>query len=80
MTVIQMSHRELSRLRVVVDLTDGRLTVEAAAELMGVGRHPGARLPKRGNDVGSDTAEGLAGRHHGPAFAVMRAAARMANY
>jgi Mg-chelatase subunit ChlD len=30
MAVIQMSERELSRLRVMIDLTDGRLTVEAA--------------------------------------------------
>ena len=37
MTVIQMSERELTRLRVLIDLSDQRLTVEAAARLMGVG-------------------------------------------
>ena len=30
MTVIQMSERELTRLRVLIDLSDKRLTVEAA--------------------------------------------------
>ena len=38
MTVIQVSQGELSRLRVMIDLSDGRLTVGAAGELMGVGR------------------------------------------
>jgi hypothetical protein len=33
-----MSDRELARLRVMVDLADGRLTVEAAAALMQVYR------------------------------------------
>jgi hypothetical protein len=36
MTVIQLSVAELSRLRVMIDLADGRLTVEAAGTLMGV--------------------------------------------
>jgi hypothetical protein len=44
MTVIQVSDRELSRLRVIVDLVDGRLTVEAAATLMGIGRRQVYRL------------------------------------
>jgi len=44
MMVIQMSQRELCRLRVVVDLVDGRLTVDAAAGLMGVGRRQAFRL------------------------------------
>lgn len=44
MTVIQMSQRELGRLRVVVDLVDGRLTLDAAAELVGVGRRQVFRL------------------------------------
>jgi hypothetical protein len=35
MTVIQMSERELMRLRVLIDLSDRRLTVAAAARLMG---------------------------------------------
>jgi hypothetical protein len=30
MTVIQMSERELARLRVLIDLSDRRLTVETA--------------------------------------------------
>ena len=33
--VIQMSDRELTRLRVMIDLADDRLTVDAAATLMG---------------------------------------------
>jgi hypothetical protein len=33
MTVIQMSDRELNRLRVMIDLSDGRLTLEAAGTL-----------------------------------------------
>ncbi|MBV8578884.1 MAG: hypothetical protein JOZ58_28090 [Acetobacteraceae bacterium] len=33
-----MSDRELARLRVMVDLADGRLTVDAAAALMRIGR------------------------------------------
>jgi hypothetical protein len=42
--VIQMSDRELTRLRVMVDLADGRLTVEAAAQLMRLGRRQVFRL------------------------------------
>jgi hypothetical protein len=38
MAVTQMSDRELSRLRVMIDLADERLTIEAASALMGVGR------------------------------------------
>jgi hypothetical protein len=44
MTVIQMSERELTRLRVLIDLSDRRLTVEAAGTLMGVGRRQVYRL------------------------------------
>ena len=44
MTVIQMSDRELTRLRVMIDLTDGRLTAEAAAALMSIGRRQLFRL------------------------------------
>ena len=44
MTVIQMSERELTRLRVLIDLSDMRLTVEAAARLMCVGRRQVYRL------------------------------------
>jgi hypothetical protein len=39
-----MSDRELARLRVMVDLADGRLTVEAAAALMRIGRRQVCRL------------------------------------
>jgi Winged helix-turn helix len=44
MTVIQMSERELTRLRVLIDLSDRRLTVETAGRLMGVGRRQAYRL------------------------------------
>lgn len=44
MTVIEMSERELSRLRVLIDLSDNRLTVAAAGRLMGVGRRQVYRL------------------------------------
>jgi Winged helix-turn helix len=44
MTVIQMSERELTRLRVLIDLSDKRLTVEAAASLMGLERRQVYRL------------------------------------
>ena len=42
--VIQMSDRELTRLRVMIDLADDRLTVDAAAILMGLGRRQIYRL------------------------------------
>jgi hypothetical protein len=42
--VIRMSERELTRLRVLIDLSDRRLTVEAAGTLMGVGRRQVYRL------------------------------------
>ena len=44
MAVIGMSSRELSRLRTLIDLLDGRLTLEAAAELMSLGRRQVFRL------------------------------------
>jgi hypothetical protein len=44
MTVIQMSDRELTRLRVIIDLVDGRLTLEAAGTLMGICRRQVFRL------------------------------------
>ena len=44
MAVIPMSDRELARLRVMVDLADGRLTVDAAAALMLIGRRQVYRL------------------------------------
>ena len=44
MAVMQMSEREMSRLRVLIDVSDRRLTVEAAGTLMGVGRRQVYRL------------------------------------
>src|SRR6516165_10261203 len=44
MTVITMSRKELTRLRVLIDLADGRLSVGNAAGLMGVGRRQVYRL------------------------------------
>jgi hypothetical protein len=38
MAVIQLSDRELTRLRTLIDLIDGRLTGEAAGTLMGLCR------------------------------------------
>jgi len=38
MTVITMSRKELTRLRVLIDIADGRLSVTNAADLIGVGR------------------------------------------
>jgi hypothetical protein len=37
MTVITMSRNELRRLRVLIDVGDGRLSVEDATRLIGVG-------------------------------------------
>ena len=42
--VIEMSDQELTRLRVMIDLADDRLTVDAAATLMGLGRRQIYRL------------------------------------
>ena len=44
MAVIQMSERELTRLRVLIDLSDDRLTVDAAGALIGLGRRQVYRL------------------------------------
>ena len=55
MTVIQMSGQELTRLRIMIDLADGRLTIEAAATLMGLGRRQVFRLRR------AFEAHGLAG-------------------
>jgi hypothetical protein len=73
MTVIQMSERELSRLRVLIDLSDKRLTMEAACTLMGVGRRQVYRL-RRGFAAAGPVAvvsrkRGRAGNHrHGETF------------
>jgi predicted DNA-binding transcriptional regulator YafY len=44
MTVVTMSRKELTRLRVLIDVADGRLSVANAAGLMGVGRRQVYRL------------------------------------
>jgi hypothetical protein len=44
MTVITMSRNELTRLRVLIDVADGRLSVAAATGLIGVGRRQIYRL------------------------------------
>jgi hypothetical protein len=79
MAVIQMSERELTRLRVLVDLSDDRLTVETAGTSLGLGRHQViacvVRLPPRSNGcamrigtpASADTAPGS--RYRPSAFA-----------
>src|ERR1700752_1437492 len=47
MTVITMSRNELTRLRVLIDVADGRLTVADATGLIGVGRRQVYRLNGR---------------------------------
>src|SRR4030081_3818473 len=44
MTVITMSREELTRLRVLIDIADGRLSVADATGLIGVGRRQMYRL------------------------------------
>src|SRR5438045_2745535 len=44
MTVITMSRNELTRLRVLIDVADGRLSVADATGLIGVGRRQVYRL------------------------------------
>ena len=44
MTVVRMSERELTRLHVLIDLSDRRLTVDAASTLIGLGRRQVYRL------------------------------------
>src|ERR1700677_5233971 len=60
--VIQMSDRELTRLRVMIDLADDRLTVNAAAMLMGMGRRQIYRLHRV---FSADGPAGLASRKRG---------------
>src|SRR5271168_4773167 len=69
MTVIQMSERELTRLRVVIDLSDKRLTVEAAGTLMGVGRRQVYRLRRAFAADGPVALASRASNHrHGETF------------
>jgi transposase len=53
MTVITMSRTELTRLRLVIDIADGRLSVADAAALIGVGGRQIYRLLDRGRPLGS---------------------------
>ena len=62
MTVIQMSNRKLSRLRVLIDATDGRPTIAAATALPRVAFHardmrPGTKRTLRGDESQTATAE-----------------------
>src|ERR1700722_14578179 len=62
MTVIQMSGQELTRLRIMIDLADGRITVEATAALMGLGRGQVFRLRRA---FAADGASALSSRKRG---------------
>ena len=60
--VFQMGDRELTRLRVMIDLADDRLTVDAAATLTGLGRRQIYRLR---HAFSADGPAGLASRKRG---------------
>ncbi len=62
MAVVQMSDRELTRLRVMVDLVDKRITADAAATLMRLGRRQVFRLRRA---FESDGPSALASRKRG---------------
>ena len=62
MTVITMSRKELARLRVLIDVADGRLTVADATGLIGVGRRQIYRLLDAFRARGAD---GLLSRKRG---------------
>jgi len=62
MTVVSMSKQEFSRLRVMIDLADGRLTAESAGTLMGIGRRQVYRLCRAFEANGPS---GLASRKRG---------------
>ena len=62
MTVIAMSRNELTRLRVLVDVADGRLSVSDATGLIGVGRRQIYRLLDAFRARGAD---GLLSRKRG---------------
>ena len=57
-----MSDRELTRLRIMIDLADGRLTVAAAEALMGLGRRQIFRLRRA---FATDGPSALASRQRG---------------
>src|ERR1700741_936239 len=62
MTVITMSRKELTRLRVLIDVADGRLSVADATGLLGVGRRQIYRLLQA---FRADGADGLISRKRG---------------
>ena len=62
MTVITMSRNELTRLRVLIDIADGRLSIADATGLIGVGRRQIYRLLQAFRDDGAD---GLISRKRG---------------
>ena len=62
MTVITMSRNELTRLRVLIDVGDGRLSVADATGLIGVGRRQIYRLLQAFRAGGAD---GLISRKRG---------------
>src|SRR5258705_4657693 len=62
MTVITMSRNELTRLRVLIDIADGRLSVADATGLIGVGRRQIYRLLEAFRARGAD---GLISRKRG---------------
>ena len=72
MTVVSMSGQEFSRLKVLLDLQSGRLRVDDAAQLAGIGRRQAFRLLKVLRDCGP---AGLVSKHRGhtPAIAVFLA-------
>ena len=54
MTVITMSRNELTRLRVLIDVADGRLSIADATGLIGVGRRQIYRLLQAFRADGAD--------------------------
>jgi transposase len=74
MTVITMSRNELTRLRVLIDVGDGRLSVEDATGLIGVGRRQIYRLlgAFRARPRGSDFAKAWPAQQPGSWCSVSR--------
>ena len=64
MTVIMMSRNELTRLRVLIDVADGRLSVADATGLIGVGRRQVYRLLRAFRADGPDGL--ISGKRGGP--------------
>lgn len=60
--LLELSHKELDRLKVVSDITQGRLTQVEAARLLGLSTRQVKRLVRRFREEG---APGLASRHRG---------------